>query len=330
MTKCKSIHELPDVREYPDARRNLHTNEEMGDISKEEDLALKVFALFFAQELVPRLGIKGKVVSICPTELVDIKLSNFYQDFNFSMDDGTWKHFEFESGRITRKKMKRFRSYEAVASYQYNKEITTYVLCSGGMKKPRKKLKTGINTYRIIPIMMKEKDAGALIQTLKKKEMQGKAITKEDLVWLTPTPLMGGGLPQKDRFLSAYELIEKSQVFQEDEKEQIQAVLYVMANKFLDGKNLKKLKEAMRMLPLGKMLRDEGIREGRSQGLLEGRTSELVRITRKNMEKGIPYEKVAEFLNLDSEKVGAIYHALREKPDLTDLEIARTLFPSDI
>ena len=76
------------------------------------------------------------------------------------------------------------------------------------------------------------------------------------------------------------------------------------------------------MLPLGKMLRDEGIREGRSQG-----RSELIHIIRINMEKGIPYEKVAEFLSLDSKKVEAIYNTLREKPDLTDLEIARTLFP---
>lgn len=35
--------------------------------------------------------------SFAPTELVHIDIAKLYQDMNFVMEDGTWKHFEFQS-----------------------------------------------------------------------------------------------------------------------------------------------------------------------------------------------------------------------------------------
>ena len=83
---------------------------------------------FFADELLPYLNIKGKVVSFAPTELVHLELQKLFQDFNFIMEDGTWKHFEFQSTNEGLKGLKRFRAYEALTSYQYNVTVETYVL----------------------------------------------------------------------------------------------------------------------------------------------------------------------------------------------------------
>lgn len=61
-------------------------------ISQHEDSILKISMQYFADELMPYLGIKGKVVSFAPTELVHLELKKFFQDFNFVMEDGSWKH----------------------------------------------------------------------------------------------------------------------------------------------------------------------------------------------------------------------------------------------
>lgn len=42
------------------------------------------------------------IVSFAPTELVHLELQKLFQDFNFIMEDGTWKHFEFQSKNESR------------------------------------------------------------------------------------------------------------------------------------------------------------------------------------------------------------------------------------
>lgn len=168
-------------------------------------------------------------------------------------------------------------------------DVTTYVLCSGKMKKPRKKIKAGINTYRIIPIMMREKDAGAFIKVLKEKIQRGEAVTRSDLAWLTLTPLMGGKVSQKERILDAYELLRDSTAFSQEE---------------------------MQMMPLGRMWREDGI--------AEGRFAAAVGVIRK-MDSGLSYENAARLLDLDIDRVREIYEFIQKHPEQTDLQIAQAL-----
>ena len=57
-----------------------------------------------------------------------------YQDSNLIMEDGSWKHFEFQSRNEGVAGLRRFRTYEALTSQQYRVPITTYVLFSGNIK----------------------------------------------------------------------------------------------------------------------------------------------------------------------------------------------------
>lgn len=65
-----------------------------------------------------------------------LELKKLNQDFNLVMEDGTWKHFEFQSTNEGLEGLKRFRTYESASSYQYHVSITTYVLYSGTIKNP--------------------------------------------------------------------------------------------------------------------------------------------------------------------------------------------------
>lgn len=105
-------------------------------IQQHEDAVLKTSMHFFAEELLPYLNIIGKVVSFAPTELVHLELQKLFQDFNFVMEDGTWKHFEFQSTNEGIMGLKRFRVYEALTSYQYKVSVGTYVLFPEVLKIP--------------------------------------------------------------------------------------------------------------------------------------------------------------------------------------------------
>lgn len=221
----------------------MRTKQETEICNQTEDAALKVVAQFFAEELLPKWGIHGKVASLAPTELIHLDIKKLYQDMNFIMEDGTWKHFEFQSTNEGVDGLKRFRTYEALTSYQYKVEVTTYVLYSGKIKKPMTQFTEGINTYRIHPIIMQNENADEFLKHLLWKKEKGETITREELVRLTLCPLMSGKMEQKERIQKAYQITQDASTVNEEELRKIEAVLYAMAEKFLESVDLEEIME---------------------------------------------------------------------------------------
>ena len=245
---------------------------EASAIQKHEDAALKTAMRYFAEELLPYLGIKGEVKGYAPTEIIHLELKRFLEDFNLIMDDGSWKHFEFQSTNEGTADLRRFRSYEAVMSQHYKVPITTYVLYSGNIRKPMTELKEGENTYQIIPIIMRDKDADRLIEGLEKKVKEGEDLSRNDLVPLSLCLLMGGKMALVDRVKAAFEIIRKVKGVRAEDVAKLEAVLYVMADKFLKQEEMEKIKEEISMMKLSQVLFDMGKEEGKSEGRSEGRS----------------------------------------------------------
>lgn len=153
---------------------------------------------------------------------------------------------------------------EAVTSYQYKVNITTYVLFSGTIRNPMTEFTEGLNTYRIRPIIMTRFSVDELMRKLQEKIDGGEKLTKEDLVPLTLCPLMGGGMSQKERIKKALEFSRKAEEdIQKREIEKIESVVYAMAEKFLENVEMNEIREMMKMTRLGQMLRAEGREEER-------------------------------------------------------------------
>lgn len=235
-----------------------------------EDVALKTVARFFADELLPHFGIEGKVVSFGPTELVHIDIAKFYQDINLVMENGEWKHFEFQSTNEGLEGLKRFRVYEALSSYQNKVSVTTYVLYSGKIKNPMTKFTEGQNTYRIVPIIMQDENADELFEELTAKVERGEELTRADLVPLTLCMLMGGEMSMKDRVKKAYEVTRNAISVDPEDIRKIESVVYVMADKFLDAMDMEEILEGLSMTKLGRMLLEEAETKAEARGKLEG------------------------------------------------------------
>ena len=261
-----------------DKEKNVPVSlEKSKDIKDHEDAVLKISAQYFADVLLPRFGIEGKVVSFGPTELVHLELKKLFQDFNFIMEDGRWIHFEFQSTNEGLDGLKRFRVYEAMTSYQYKVEVITYVLFSGKIKNPMTEFTEGRNTYRIRPIIMQHENADKVIANLQDKIQKGEILTREDLVSLILVPLMDGESSQKERIKSAYEITRKATMVDREEIRKIETVIYAMADKFLDAVDLESMKEEVKMTRLGQMLYNDGIAEGIEKGIEQGTMREMLR-----------------------------------------------------
>lgn len=83
------------------------------------------------------------------------------------------------------------------------------------------------------------------------------------LLALTFTPIMNSKLTKLDKIIKSIRIVKK---IDNDYRYDIESMLYAFADKFLDGKDLEKVKEEISMTKLGEML----VEDGRKQGIQEG------------------------------------------------------------
>ena len=272
--------------------------------------ALKTAAKFFAEEMLAHFNIEGKVVGFAPTEEVVLELHKMFQDFNLVMEDGSWKHFEFQSTDGGETDLKRFRMYEATASYHNGVDVTTYVLYSGEIKHPVTVIKTGANIYQVIPIIMQSDNADEIIRNLQQKLKKREKIEKGDLIPLILTPLMSGEMSQKERIEAAFAVTRSVITVEEADLRKIEAMVYAMADKFLKSEDLEMIKEEIKMTRLGAMLYEDGIEVGIERGIERGEKQKLKMLIEKKMKKGYTVSEIADILEEDVEVIRQVIEEL--------------------
>ncbi len=236
--------------------------------SEHEDKAMKTAVSFFARELLPMAGVKQKVRGIAPTESIHLELKKFYEDLNLIMEDDSCGHLEFQSRDGGIEDMRRFRLYESIISYQFGMDVVTYVIYSGSVKHPVTTMKCGKNTYKVVPVMLSDRDGDKLLRKLEKKQEEGRKLSRKDLAKLSLLPLLGGELSQKDKIERAFRLTAGQEATQELKK--TESILYTLAEKFLKKEELEEIKEVLSMTWLYSMLTEDAKKEGERKGVRKG------------------------------------------------------------
>ena len=236
---------------------------------KHEDLIMKKAMDVFAEEGLKFFGINQKVKDSSSTEIVVLEALNLHMDYTFLMEDDTYIHFEFQTTNKGKKDLRRFRAYEALLSLQKEKDVTTYVVYSNNIKKAMSSLETGISKFNVKSIFMSEKNGDLIFEELEKKINNKEKLTKQELVSLAFTPIMGGKLTKAEKIIKSIRIVKSSD---SEYKYDIESMLYAFADKFLKGKDLQRVKEEISMTELGRMLIEDGRTEGRIEGRIEGRT----------------------------------------------------------
>ena len=77
---------------------------------------------------------------------------------------------------------------------------------------------------------------------------------------------MDGQLSQKERFLLAFSLTENTKDIPSEDLQKIEAMIYTMADKFLENDDFEHVKEGIRMTRLGQMLFNDGFNDGFNNG----------------------------------------------------------------
>lgn len=261
--------------------------------SQTEDRGWKMAAEFFGNEMLRFFNIEGNIREVFPTELNFASFNRMFQDFNYLMEDDSCCHIEFESDRVRREDLKRFRVYEAVTSYVYQKPVTTHVICSANVKEPVSEFEEGINTYRVNLIRMKDGNADEVFFKIREKKPED--VTKDDLFAVMLSPLMSGEMNVKTRIEEGFVFLKKEYPgISSEDLERMQAVLYLFALKFLGRVEVENM-EVLRMTYFAKMMMDEG----KAIGKKEGELNHLFKLISRKLNRGKAPEAIAEEVEED-------------------------------
>ena len=266
---------------------------------KHEDLIMKKAMDVFAEEGLKFFGIDKKVKDSSSTEIVVLEAKNLHMDYTFLMEDDTYIHVEFQTTDKGKDDLRRFRAYESLLSFQTSKDVVTYVVYSNGIHNTKSILQTGINEYNVKAILMYDKDGDIVIKEVEEKLNNNIEVTKQDLIALTFTPIMSGKLTKLDRIIKSIKLIKR---INDEYKYDIESMLYAFADKFLEGKDLEKVKEEISMTKLGEMLVEDGIKKGEEKKAIE--------IAKTAIKEGMSDELIAKLTGLTESQVSIIRQSI--------------------
>ncbi|CAI3543076.1 MAG: hypothetical protein ACLUC0_06175 [Clostridium neonatale] len=261
-----------------------------------EDMIMKKAMNVFANEGLKFFGIQGKVKEIAPTEIVVLETKNMFMDYTFLMEDDTYIHIEFQTTNKGKEDLRRFRAYESLLSFQTGKDVVTYVVYSNGIQNTKVMLETGINQYNVKAVSMYDRDGDIVIKEVEEKINDNIDITKQDLIALTFTPIMSGKLSKLDKIIKSIRLVKK---INNEYRYDIESMLYAFADKFLEGKDLEKVKEEISMTKLGEML----VEDGRKKGMQEGIKKNSLDTAIKAIEIGLDNDAIKKLTGLTEEEI---------------------------
>ena len=241
--------------------------------TKHEDALLKMGIGYFQEHILKMLGINYEYVEIGPTELVELTIHSLFMDFTFLTTQNVYIHIEFQTTNSSEDDdLRRFHAYEAMYSHKTGKKVITYVVYSGGITHSKTTLDCGSYTYHINPIYMAQKNADEIFERLNSKRTAGETFTEDDYAQVSLTPLMVDKVHRKNKIKEAISLIKSDS---NNTADKTLAMLYTLADKFLNAEELKEIKEAIAMTRLGQMILDDGINKGED---------EMAKLTKKLLE----------------------------------------------
>ncbi len=216
-----------------------------------------------------------KIISVKPTELPVINVSDRNMDFVFELEDNSLLHLEFQT---TWKKadLLRFAQYDIALYQKERRKINTVVIYSGKYESAENELDMGSNKYKVLQVFMIKYDGIKRYKEIKGKIEKGEPLTDKDLMDLVFLPLMRNEKSEEEVTKEALELA--IEIPDENKKEAVIGSLLGFSDNYVREEYLNKLKEVIRMTKIGASLFEEGMEKGERKGKLEGERELIIEI----------------------------------------------------
>jgi len=252
------------------------------DYNKTEDAIFKRAMEIFKEGAVNFFGIEDKITSPANIELKNIDIKTNSMDYLFNTEDGNYLHFEFQSTNKS-DDMARFMYYDAALYYRDRKKIKTVVVYSSDITDSSDKIFCGSLNYQVEAFYMVNIDGDEKYSSIKSKINNGEELNVNDIVVLTFIPLMKSNVSKGTRAMNSLNLAKSIK----DEKLRGDCVtlLYALFDKFADSELKKKFREVFTMTDIGKMIYEDGVKDGEERGEKRGKALSVIKLLTKKFGK---------------------------------------------
>lgn len=282
------------------------------DYNKMEDAVMKSAMNIFTQSAVEFFGVDTKIIAPVSTEIKNIEINTNYTDYTFYTEDGNYLHFEFQTTNKD-SDLRRFLFYDASLVYRDNKKINTIVVYSSEIEGANTYLDAGSIKYSIETFYMKDINGDSTFEKLKEKVERGERLKDIEILNLTFVPLMSSTKSKSDRAIDSIKLANK--IKDNENKLQCLSMLYALLDKFGDENIKKNIWEVFGMTEIGKLIREQGIKEGKEEGKVETLLKQLVKKFGK-----IPVGYKENIKKLPTETIDIISIEIFDMKELKDIE----------
>ena len=256
-----------------------------------EDTIMKSIMELFKGDAVKFFGIDKKIISgttlsaEARNELTHIHVQRNIIDWLLEADDDSFIHFEFQSD-YDKDDLSRFMVTDAILYNQKRKPIRTIVIYTAEIKETETSFNAGSIQYNVEAFYMSALDGDKTYADIKVKVVAGESLTKQDLMSIVFLPMMKSRVDKIEQFEQAITL--SKEVPGEDGQTQVQAMIHMLAEKFVKDLNmLRKLKEMLNMGAIAEMIREDAVKEDRCE------------IAKKLLKRGLSVLVVVEDTGLD-------------------------------
>ncbi|PNR98817.1 hypothetical protein X927_07630 [Petrotoga mexicana DSM 14811] len=237
-----------------------------------QDIIFKKMSELFKDKTIEYYELNlPKIISVKPTELPVINVSDRNMDFVFELEDNSLLHLEFQT---TWKKadLLRFAQYDIALYQKERRKINTVVIYSGKYESAENELDMGSNKYKVQQVFMIKYDGIKRYKEIKGKIEKGESLTDKDLMDLVFLPLMRNEKSEEEVTKEALELA--IEIPDENKKEAVIGSLLGFSDNYVREEYLNKLKEVIRMTKIGASLFEEGVEKGKREGERKGKLEE--------------------------------------------------------
>lgn len=227
--------------------------------TQKKELMQKYTNDFFKNKTLEFYGIKTAKIK----ELVNVKFSVEKEptdsiDYVFLLEDATYLHIEFQSS-YSRDALLNFANYNLRLFEQgelenlSEKTVTTIVIYSADVNEAQKNLDSA--SFNPYIIMMKNFDGNYILNYLETKINQAKELQDVDMLNLILVPLMKNNLSKEDIAIKSIKLANT--INDKEKQATCIASILILAQKYLDKKNINKLLEEVKETDFAKFFLDK-------------------------------------------------------------------------
>jgi len=270
-------------------------------ITRNANDVLQKYTCALLRDVMPEFyGFKtGRVKELINPELPEVHISGGGTDMVFLMEDGTYLHLGFETGK-DKNDIVRHLSYDARLIQRDGRVVNTVIVYTADVVSAPPGLRSNTLVYTPHIILMRDYDGDLVYNGLTAKMRTGQELTDRDILDLVFLPLMKHSLPRRELAASTIRLAET--ISDSEKRNLCVAAAFAFASSCLDEADTEKLREVLKMTNLGALLVMDAVMDA-----VNDRTIELAK---KMLKRGVSVEAVMEDAELDEVTVRQLQEEL--------------------